>query len=302
MKKIIFALIFLIASTPGWSKSDYNFVKPDKYGKSTKIQVKGKDRLYYRLDKSNPVELTIDGPAKIKVYSRLDMGKYKKDSKIDYKIYCKIDEDKTHYTRSGELSPGVKFSKSKDGKIGQGRDFTLDIAPGRHKIKLYLGSKNKQVVYIRLLQKGAKSSNTVDRVAMHPQVFTKQVKILVKENEYDYYRVGSSDSLELKVIGPSTIKVLSRLEYNVTMNGGKKYRIGVYEDGKLINTFLKSTKLSETTVYKDDKSDLKLSIGDDFYIEVPKGEHTYTFKVKDNGRNVLLKFYLPIDDLKNTIR
>ncbi|MBC8491888.1 MAG: hypothetical protein H8D42_04950 [Candidatus Marinimicrobia bacterium] len=302
MKKIILALIFLISVAPGWGKSNFSFLKPDKYGKLIKIQIKGKDRTYYKLDKSHPIEVTVEGPTRLKVCSRLDMQDYKKDQKVDYKIFCKIDNDDTHYTRSAVHSPGIKFSKSNNGQIGGSEVFTLDIAPGKHKIKLFFDKKNKQIAYIRLLKEGNKSTSSVERVAMHPQKFTKQVKILVKENEYDYYRIGSADSLSLKLIGPCTLKVLSRLEYNVTMNGGKKYRIAVYEDGKLKNTFLKSTKLSESAVYADKKSDLQLSQGDDFYVEVPEGEHIYTFQVKDDGRNLLFKFYLPVDDLNNTIR
>jgi len=301
MRKIIITLIVFSFTSLVFGEPTFTFLKPDKHGKKVEIQVKGKDRTYYRLDKKHPVEVSIEGPTILKVYSRLDMGKYSPSKKVDYKIYVDDNGEKTHYTRSGEISKGIEFSRTGEGKIGWSQTFTIDVSEGKHKIRFYLGQKDDKIVYLRLLHESDSSKKNVERVAMHPQQFTKMVKILVKEGEYDYYRAGEADSLSLKIIGPATLKVLSRLEYSVVMNGGKKYRIVVNEDGKLKNTFLFSTELSEVAIYADNNAELKLSRGDDFYIEVPKGEHTYKFRVQDHGRSALLKFYIPISALDNTI-
>jgi len=294
---IAFSLAFMVCGEPKFA-----FLKPDKNGKRVEIQVIGKDRTYYQLDRKHPIVVNVEGPVKIKVYSRLDMEKYSTSKKVDYKIYVDDNGKKTHYTRSAKLSRGIEFSKTGRGKIGGARDFILNVREGRHKIRFYLGSKDEKIVYLRLLKESRNIPKKVDRVEIHPQQFTKLVKILVKEGEYDYYRVSDTDSLSFKVIGPATVKVLSRLEYSMVMNGGKKYRIAVKEDGKLLNTFMFSTELSEVAIYDENNAELKLSRGDDFYIEVPKGQHTYTFEVQDHGKSALLKFYIPITDLNNTIK
>lgn len=300
MKKALIIIAIFALISPIWGKSYYSFLKPDKHGNKVKIQVMGKDRTYYKLDAKNPLEVTVEGPTVIKVLTRLDMSEYKESNKVDYKVYCQCNGKKTHFTCSAVISKGVEFSKSGEGKIGKGESFILKIKPGKQKIMLYLGKNDKKQIYVRLLKQSSQSSAKTERVAMHPQEFTTQVKILVKEKEYDYYRVGHEDSLALKIIGPATVKVLARLEYDITMNGGKKYRIGVYEDGEMKNTFVKSTRLSDVALYAGENSSLKLSRGDEFYIEVPEGEHTYTFKLPDNGGSLLLKFYLPVSALKNT--
>ena len=275
MKKIFtFVLFFaLVYSTEANTK--FSFLKPNKHGKLTKIQVKGRDWTYYRLDKSHPLEISIEGPVELRFITRLDMEQHKSGQKIDYKIYCRTGNKKTHFTHSAVISKGIEFSATGVGKIGAGEDFNLSLPAGTHKVKLYLAKNDKSIIYIRPLQEKK-------RVSSDPK------------------RVGNQDSLNLRIIGPSTIKAFSRLEYDVTMNGEKNYRLQVYEDGSLKNTFLLNTIISETAVYMEQNADKILSRGDDFYIEVPKGVHEYTFKVLDSGRSSLLKFYIPEKDLKNT--
>ncbi len=297
---VIIALSLLTAAALGNGK--YTFLKPDKHGKKVKIQVKGKDWTYYRLDRKNPLEFTIVGPTTIRVITRLDVTEYDKGRKVDYTIECAIDDKNAHFSRSALLSKGVNLTGDEKRSIGAGRHFDLKLNEGSHNVKLYLQKKSRDVVYIRLLKEGIPMVDEPKRVAIAPLEFTSPVKILVRENEFDYYRIGPKDSLKLEIIGPATVKVLSRLEYDVTMNGELKYRLAIFEDGSLKNTFLLSTRLSDITVYKDAKADKRLARGDTFHIEVPKGKHIYTFKMRDNGWTSLQKFYIPADALDNTIR
>lgn len=294
MKKFLTAVLLLGLMIPVFGKSSYSYFKPQKAGKSVKIQVSGKSRTYYRLDQRNPMEINIDGPTELKVLTRLDMSGIKAGKKIDYTIQASIDGKQTHFTRSAVVSKGVHFANSKKGQFGESAEFSLDIPSGAHKIKLFIEDQDKAVVYVRVLKKSQTVKTETHTVALFPQKYSKQVKILVNEKEFDYFRVGNNDSLTLKVIGPTSVKTFSRLEYDVTMNGEKKYRVQVYEDGKLKNTFLLNTILSESAVYKEKSNSKKIiSRGDSFYMEVPAGEHTYTFKVLDSGRSSLLKFYIP---------
>ncbi len=297
-KKIIILLSILMAVSLSEGKSSYRFIKPDHHGKKVKLRVKGKDRTYYKLDIKNPIEIVIEGPTVLKVYTRLEMTDQKPNSKVDYKIFCLRDGKKTHFTRSTKISSIAEFPKEKNSKLGRGRSFNLKIGPGKHSIKLFIGEKDKKVVYVRLLKKKSQVSK-VDRVAVTPIEYTKQVPILVKEQQYEYYRAGGSDSLSLKLIGPASVKVLARLEYDITNNGGDKFRVEVNEDGRLKNTYLLTAKPSQSAVYAAPGVAKTLSNAETFYIEVPKGQHTYTFKVMDNGRNILLKFYIPSSALDN---
>ena len=300
MKKLLLIFTLLAFLTPVEGKVKYTFVKPDKHGKKVKIQVKGKDRTYYRLDKKNSLELTITGTTTLKVITRLNMRDKKAGEKIDYKIHCRHNGNKTHFTKSAIISKGVEFSHSGEGRIGTGESFILELPAGENKIKLYLGKSEESIVYVRLLKELDHVVSGTKRIAIDPAEYTKEVMILVKESEYDYFRVGSLDSLKLKVIGPATLRVMSRLEYDITMNGEKKYRMQVYEDGGLKNTFLLNTIVSQTAVFAEPNANKILSRADDFFIEVPPGQHFYSFKVLDSGRSALLKFYIPEKALSNT--
>jgi hypothetical protein len=298
MKKIVFLAVLGIAVSV-WAKTDYTLIEPVKAGPQIQILIKGKEWSYYRLDNKYPLELNLEGPAKLKFHTRLNMRDYKPGKKVDYTIYTEIDGKKTHYTLSSTISKGVKFGGNVVGKIGKAQSFDLDLGSGSHSIVLSIDKKDKKEVYIRILKEGVKVKDKPNRVAMEPQKYTNKVKIVVKEQDFDYYRIGPQDSMSLKVIGPATIKVLSRLEYDLTMNGGKKYRIQVYEDGKLKNTYVMSTELSATAVYADKKASNSLARGDNFSIKVPSGTHNYNFNILDSGRSALLKFYVSTKALKN---
>lgn len=300
MKKIllIFALLAFIISVEG--KAKYTFIKPDKHGKIVKIQVKGKNWTYYRLDNKHSLELNIKGPTTLKMISRLNMRGRKPGEKIDYKMYCILNDKKTHFTKSAVISKGIEFGHSGEGSIGTGEAFYLNLPSGENKVKIYLGKKDESIVYIRPLKELDRVISGTKRVAIDPAEYTREVMILVKESEYDYFRVGNKDSLDLKIIGPATLRVMSRLEYDITMNGEKKYRMQVYEDGGLKNTFLLNTIISQSAVYAEPNANKILSRADDFFIEVPAGEHSYTFLVLDSGRSALLKFYIPEEALSNT--
>ncbi len=299
MKKTVISLIILGLISFSGIAADYSLLKPNKHGKVLKIQVKGKNWTYYKLDRKNSLEFSVEGPTKIRFITRLDMQEYKSGEKIDYTIYVKQDGRKTHFTRSAVISKGIEFGNETGGKIGTGEDIHFEIPEGKHIIRLYLGKKDDSVVYIRPLKERRQVSSGSKRVAMNPKKFTSLVKIIVKEREYDYFRVGENDSLQLSIIGPATVKTIARLEYDITMNGERKYRIQVLEDGKLKNTFLLNTVLSEIAVYKEDSANKILSRGEIFFIEVPGGEHIYTFKVLDSGRSAVLKFYIPESALNN---
>jgi len=300
MKKLLILLTVIAIIYPAAAKNSYTFFKPEKYGKSVKITVKGKNWSYFQLDKKTELEFSVEGPAELKFITRLNMDSFKPGQKVDYKVLCKLDDKKTHYTQSAIISKGVSLAKDGKEQIGEAQEFSLSFGKGGHKVKLYLERGDKSVIYIRPVKVKKQVSTEIRRTTIDPRSYSKEVKILVKEKEFDYFRVGGQDSLKLEVIGPTTIKAFSRLEYDNTMNGEKKYRLQVYEDSKLKNTFLLNTIISETAVYAQPNSNKILSRGDDFFIEVPKGKHYYTFKVLDSGRSALMKFYIPEKDLKNT--
>jgi len=300
MRKLFAILTALTLIYPAHAKTSYTLFKPEKFGKVVKIAVKGKHWKYCQLDRKNPMEFTVEGPAELKFISRLNMDSYNAGQKVDYKILCKIDDKPTHFTRSALLSKGVSFAKGGKAKIGNAQEFSFTLEKGTHKVKLFLDRSDKSIIYVRPLKAKKQVSTEIRRTAINPRAYTKEVKILVKEKEFDYFRIGAQDSLKLEVIGPSSIKAFSRLEYDNTMNGEKKYRLQVYEDNKLKNTFLLNTIISETAIYAQPNTNKLLSRADDFFIEVPKGVHSYSFKVLDCGRTALMKFYIPEKDLKNT--
>ncbi|MFH1862509.1 MAG: hypothetical protein ABH878_06805, partial [bacterium] len=139
-----------------------------------------------------------------------------------------------------------------------------------------------------------------ETVAFKPAKFSREVPLIVKEVELSYYRISNQDSCVLSVIGPTTIKAFARLEFDPTMSADQKFRISVTEDGLEKQIFALRSKPSQIAEYKEISENIA---GDaaQFFIEVPRGKHEYRFQIVDNGRSILLRFYLPRTDLSNNL-
>ena len=131
---------------------------------------------------------------------------------------------------------------------------------------------------------------------MTPAEYTTAVDLVSHEETSAYYRVGTGHQVALKLVGPVTLKVLSRIEFDANMNGRQKWKVRVVEDGKTKGTYSLDSRKSEVTTYRE-KSALVASRAETFYVEVPAGEHRYEFTLPENHRTVLLRFLLPKNEL-----
>lgn len=261
-------------------------------GEKTNLTVNGKESRYYKIDSKNSVTLKVTGPTTVKLITRTTVKDKKKAS--NYSIVSQIDSKKKKTIgRASTYTADVSLPKSKD-LIAKSRTITYKIPAGEHVITFAVPKSAKYTVFARLSL--PREVAKVNYVAFLPKKFKDEVRITVNESPYIYYRVTSASNVELEVNGPTTLKCLSRLEFDHTMRGDKPYRIQIRENGKVVRTKPHQGKVS-ASAHHTPKGDKLIGKGDNLLLKVPSGKHIYQLSTPDSGISVLLRFLLPENDL-----
>ena len=89
------------------------------------------------------------------------------------------------------------------------------------------------------------------------------------------------------MIGPTELRVFTRIENHYQMRGRIHYRIQVKSQEKVVNTYQLSSVRSEVTTYENNK---KLIPGKarEFVIDVPDGRHTFEIAPLDKDKGTVL--------------
>ncbi len=264
-------------------------------GKAVQVIVNGNEKNYYLLSKKTPLKLEIDGPGKLSVLSRLS---FPIESPGSEKYSIRIMEGKKmvrEYSTQTERSDALlKISNARLGKI---RKSSLQIPDGSHTYELYLENTSSPEVAVKLSFLPIKGASKL--VTLEALSYDRVVTAMVKEKLITYYVCSLERRVQLKVVGPTRMKVSARLNYDESMKGGQKFAIAMSESGKQI--FLKpfATTKALGVTYREWKDVVPGKVSS-FYCDVPKGEHTYKFSLEESvARSISLKFSIPQKDLDN---
>lgn len=300
MKKILFILVVVIysgtllqAQTP--SKS--NLLKPSNYQKRVSTIVSGKTRYYYFLSSDKASVITLQGPGKLQVITR---ARFKPDSpeKLGYSVLYSIDgsAQKKSIIKETQKSTTDTYADGTLGIPGQSKEFTIDLGRGDHSIEFRL-LDDKTAVGARYIFTPVKEKK-IDWIAFSPLRPSEPVDLISKESTVSYYRFSKAKPLKVEVIGPTELKVMTRIENHYQMRGRIHYRIQVKENNIVKNTYQLSSERSESAAYKDNK-ELIPGKACEFVINVPEGKHSYEILLLDEDKSTVLgRLLLPKKDVK----
>ncbi len=268
---------------------------------ATSVEIKGNKSSsnYYFLDKTAPVSIKVVGPGSLKVFTRTEFSAGTKEAIYGLSV---VRDGKKRFliSRTAKLSP-AKIA-GKETRLGEQKSVTFKVPKGTHEFQLLLPSDSKSAAYARFefaekpLPKP--TPEEVKYIPFLPRKFGDEVRILVKEEEYIYYRIDKSSKVELEVIGPAILKLVSRLEFDHTMQNEKHYRLQINSQNELVQTIPLKGKVSAAASYRK-PTDLLIGRGDASYLTVPEGKHRYVVISPDKNSSVLLRFYLPEKALGN---
>lgn len=277
MKKFVLSFLTLFLIVNGQSPSakpkvKYRAFKPSMAGESVFLKSGTKRYKYYVLEREKGIYFDINGPTRIKIRTRADLGNLES---AEYDLY--VWEGKEVVAGRKAKAKASKLQvEGRDGKSGVARDLFFDVPQGKHTFSISFRSEKVDRLHLRFYQQ-KKAKKITKYASFLPYEYGRAVSLKTRKSQIPYYLVKEDGGVRIKVIGPTRIQILCRANYGQSMKGKSKFALGVFEDGKSIQTFTGIAKKSGTTVFAD-LPELIPSTAHKYYLDVPKGEHVYELK------------------------
>ena len=269
------AITFLAYSTP-----KTKVVIPKNATSSIAINVSGKNLKYYPILTDEATILSVRGPGKLKIITRAYLSSNSNNS-INYFVYYRINGGQKLKVDFSSADPDTKayFENSSFGFPSIGENIIVELARGDNTIEVWNGTK-KNKVCIRSLFTQVKEKK-IDWVKISPVYPNEPVSLATNEEVVSYFRYSSSNPLKIKITGPTTLRILNRVEFDYKMKGKISYRVEVRENKKLVNTYMLCSDRSDVTKYKNDGKKTP-GKANEIVINVPSGTHLYKLSTLDH--------------------
>ncbi len=301
MKKNLLLLLLIVFLSSSWAfaqkSSSKKTLKPTMFNEKVSIKSGDKTRNYYSLDANKAAMVFLKGPGVLRVITRCAFAKGQ-NNKLNYEVFYTINggEQQTAKIKGAQRTTKASYKDANMGTPGQLEDFEIELGRGDHSIQ-FLSVDGQVSLAARYIFSAGKVKKK-KWIAFNPVMPNQPVDLITRENIVSYSRFSLDKPLRIEVIGPTQVRVLTRVENHYQMRGRIQYRIQVKEEDEVINTYSLSSKRSQVTVYSNDKS-LLPGTACEFVIDVPKGKHTYEIMPLDKDKSTVLgRFLIPETDVK----
>lgn len=301
-KKVIMKLVIVIFSlllpiSLVFASPNTKVLKPKNAKSKISIVVSGKSRTYYALVFKDPTIVSAKGPGTLKIITRVQFNSQTPKT-IDYSLFYsingnrKIKVDFKNIKRDGRAT----FKNKSLGFPGTGESIVIELSRGDNTIELWCQAESPKI-NTRFLFNETKEKK-IDWVPLSPSFPNEPVSLVTNEEIVTYYRFSTKKTLKIKITGPTTLRILSRVENHYQMKGRIDYRLQLKEDGMIKNTYQLSSVRSEVTVYKKGKEKTP-GKAKEIVFSVPSGTHSYELIPLDKDKNTILaRVLFPKKDVK----
>lgn len=226
---------------------------------------------YHILTRENPINITVEGPTSIRVYTRIVCPSKNKSTQLYKLILQKNQLEEKIITLKTQVSKTAQDEMGRS--VSKWRSFYIEVPEGLNKYKLLHWSSPRDTILVRFAY--GTPGKWIDISATE---YNKIFEAVENEKIIPYYELKQGGELLLKISGPKKLKVISRLNYNNSLLGKQNYTIVVQQDKKK-ETFTFNCYKSEIIKYRNAK-ELIPSNAQTFYLNISKGTHIIHFTLK----------------------
>ena len=261
------------------------------------LEIAGKLSLYHRLAVDSTATLAVKGPGKLDVLVRLSL-KSELDTGIAYVV--RVSENNTLLkTIEATSSPSESKWQNTNDLAAKSRKFTLAVPEGDHRLSFKLTNTKASAAGLRYLYESGKTSHKSDS-DVYPLSMAGSVTVSLREKLIDFFLADKTRPVVVEVIGPTSLRVISRLAYSGTMKGPQKYNLSISLDNQSLR---QEALTSEKSVNVDFTNHKEWSVGESrtTYLDVPGGKHRVSFVLNStDAPAVALRFTIPKEDVSHS--
>jgi hypothetical protein len=210
------------------------------------VVVKNKRRTYFRITPAMPLTLQLEGPIRLRVVSRVDLPP---DSKQSVSYHFKVlegDQVLDEQTTESSLSNVVKLAEG-NRPVGKGRRLVTDIPAGKHRITLTV--EGVPAVFVRLHEAAPRTE--AEMVTLTPLEAPRSILCREGERTIPYFSVFPSKPVRLRVVGPTNLDLITRLDFDARMRGTQVYRLKISDGKRTIREVEFETTKATTATYSN---------------------------------------------------
>ncbi|MEM8932128.1 MAG: hypothetical protein AAGE94_13190 [Acidobacteriota bacterium] len=264
------------------------------------IFVSGQDRPYSVLSADEPEVVTVRGPGELRLITRARFRPADDDGQR-YSLRLRVDggEEQTVTFDAVGRSRTAMFRDGTLGTPGRLMDHRIPLRRGYHNIEVRAAEGEPQIFFRHLFKKTKEPRR--QWVALAPVGESRPVDLVIREGVITYYRNPAGRPFELEVIGPTEMRIFTRVENTPEMRGRIHYRLQILQNGAVVNTFQLNSRRSDVTVYRFE-DELVPGRAAEIVVPVPAGRHRFEVLPLDPDKSTLLgRFMLPREDLALTV-
>ncbi len=264
-------------------------IRPKHYFKKTTISINQKNRTYYQLHSSNPLEIKVEGYHRLNIYVRSEISEGQNHE--NYNIFYTIDDSPTRYkvNMSGYSNQNVEFVKNGRQSITTSDVVTIQVDKGEHIYRFYQSAQNVNKVFARPIISSGNRKKIKTKTTCKPINNVSQIKLNYKGKTLNYYRILEDSTAVIEIEGPRDLVFYNRLEFLPWMMEPTGYRIKIREDGNVLGIYQLSSKKSLVTQYHEESGKVPGCLRS-IVLKIPNGKHQYSFKLLDSHKSCLVKF------------
>jgi hypothetical protein len=236
------------------------------------VLVDGKPRAYFRVTPARPLVVPFQGPARLRITSRVDFART--GGVLTAYSLRLLDGTRELERQNTESAPSSRVQASETGRVGKRRRMTVDVPAGRRTLRLAVEGVGS--VLVRLHRAGP-------RVVIEPTVSLTPVEaagsVLVAEGEktIPYYSVQAGKPVRIRLVGPTSLQLITRLDFDSSMRGTQVYRLAVTEGGWTLRTLEVKTTKASTASYTNAKDRVPSKI---YRVALAFGEGAHDIRVE----------------------
>ncbi|MCA9729772.1 MAG: hypothetical protein KC729_18965 [Candidatus Eisenbacteria bacterium] len=262
------ALVVAGAGTVAVAASDSSRIVP-RNTEMIQLQVGTKLSSYHVTSRTAPIELSVKGPASLRILSRRLFASEPPEGPIPYGICLEIDGVRTRTLQ--ESSDGESFAYAEDGMAaGSLERAVVQIREGHHKIRLYPAEDDVRLA-LRLFR-GKGKAPKLHYVPFAPDTYKESALLHSADSEVTYYRFDLEVPITFSVNGPVRMKAWTRLDFDHERGASKTYAIKVGIDGALVQSQQLTSRASATSIYPG-LPEITPGVGKEVIFDVPEGHH-----------------------------
>src|SRR5262249_29977098 len=123
-----------------------------------------------------------------------------------------------------------RFEDRTNGVPGLSRKVTIDVPAGRHSLSVSLAQPAGASACARFSIPGAERAEPY--VSITPLDAGETYVAVAGEKQITYYGADASRAVTVRVVGPARLRILSRLNFDFSLHGERRYTLDITQDGK----------------------------------------------------------------------